>query len=454
MPQSSEPSPERAAVVFGKRLSVPARVRSFPVFRVAALWEAFLVAAGSLRQNKLRTALTLVGIIVGVTAVISVVTIIKGLDQTVSQTFNSQGSTVFTISKRPQVITSREEFVRYNKRKPVTPDDANAIARLCTACWRTGVAVNSIKPAKRGNETFETMQVRGIEPVAMFDIDGVSIDAGRFWTEGEGASGGDTCVVGSDVVTNLFPNESADRVIGQDIWVGGHRYIIIGVLQPLGKIFGISRDTRVYIPFATYKKRFGVDFSGAAYAPQGSLVVFVQTESPAQLEAAEDQVRAIMRNRRGKSFKDEDDGFALETQDVFLDLYSKATSNIYLVTIGVSAISLVVGGIVVMNIMLVSVTERTKEIGIRKAVGARRKDILTQFLIEAVTVTAIGGTMGVLTGFGAAWLIALLIGFPLLISVWSAVLGVSVSSIVGVVSGLWPAWRASRLDPIEALRAG
>ena len=111
---------------------------------------------------------------------------------------------------------------------------------------------------------------------------------------GEGASGGDICVVGSDVVTNLFPNESADRVIGQDIWVGGHRYIIVGVLQPLGKIFGISRDTRVYIPFATYKKRFGVDFSGAAYAPQGSLVVFVQTESPAQLEAAEDQVRAIL----------------------------------------------------------------------------------------------------------------------------------------------------------------
>lgn len=452
MPDSRQ-SPDSASLVFGKRLALPSRISSFPVFRIAALWEAFFVAAASLRQNKLRTALTLVGIIVGVTAVISVVTIIKGLDQTVSQTFNSQGSTVFTISKRPQVITSREEFVRYNKRKPVTPDDADAIARLCSACWRTGVAVNSVKPAKHGNETFETMQVRGIEPVAMFDIDGVSIDAGRFWTESEGAAGGDICVVGSDVVTNLFPNDSVDSVIGQDVWVGGHRYLIAGVLQPLGKIFGISRDTRIYIPFSTYKKRFGVDFSGAAYAPQGSLVVFVQTPSPTELEAAEDQVRAIMRNRRGKSFNDEDDGFALETQDVFLDLYSSATSNIYLVTIGVSAISLVVGGIVVMNIMLVSVTERTKEIGIRKAVGARRKDIMTQFLIEAVTVTAIGGLLGVLTGFGAAWLIALIIGFPLLISIWSAVLGVSVSSIVGVISGLWPAWRAARLDPIEALRA-
>jgi len=161
-----------------------------------------------------------------------------------------------------------------------------------------------------------------------------------------------------------------------------------------------------------------------------------------------------MLNRRGKMFGDDgDEGFSLETQDVFLDLYGQATSNIYIVTIGVAAISLVVGGIVVMNIMLVSVTERTKEIGIRKAIGARRKDILAQFLIEAVTVTAIGGALGVVTGFGLAYIISTLIGFPLLVSVASAVLGVAVSSVVGIISGLWPAWRAAKLDPIEALRA-
>jgi putative ABC transport system permease protein len=429
------------------------RVRRFRLARLAAIWEAFFVAVASLRQNKLRTALTLIGIIVGVTAVIAVVTIIKGLDQTVAQTFSSQGSTVFTVSKRPQVITSREDFIRFNKRKPVTPEDAESIIRLCSACWRTGVAVNSIQPAKRGDQKVETTQVRGMEPVHMFDIDGVTIDAGRLWTESESSAGSDVCVVGSDIVTNLFPGDSADRAVNQDIWVGGHRYVVIGVLQPLGKILGISRDNRVYIPFATYKKRFGIDFSGQAFSPSGVLVVFIQTQSADQLESAEDQVRSIMRNRRGKTFRDEDDGFALETQDVFLNLYSAATSNIYLVTVGVAAISLVVGGIVVMNIMLVSVTERTKEIGIRKALGARRKDILTQFLIEAVMVTAIGGAFGVLTGFGTAWLIALAIGFPLLFSIWSAVLGVGVSSIVGVVSGLWPAWRAARLDPIEALRA-
>ena len=442
-----------AGVAPAQDAAPPSRLRFVRIFRIAAVWEAFFVALASLRQNKLRTALTLVGIIVGVTAVIAVVTIIKGLDQTVAQTFSSQGSTVFTVSKRPQVITSREDFIKFNKRKSVTQDDAEAISRLCTACWRTGVAVNSVQPEKHGDQKVESTQVRGMAPSHMFDIDGVTIDVGRLWTESEGASGGDVCVVGSDIVTNLFPGDPADRAINQEIWVGGHRYTIIGVLQPLGKILGISRDNRVYIPFATYKKRFGIDFSGKDFSPSGVLVVFIQTQTAEQLEAAEDQVRTIMRNRRGKTFKDEDDGFALETQEVFLNLYSAATSNIYLVTIGVAAISLVVGGIVVMNIMLVSVTERTKEIGIRKAVGARRKDILTQFLIEAVMVTAIGGAFGVLTGFGTAWLIALAIGFPLLFSIWSAVLGVGVSSIVGVISGLWPAWRAARLDPIEALRA-
>ncbi|MDX6575080.1 MAG: putative transport system permease protein [Blastocatellia bacterium] len=442
----SDVKPETSG--FGRRISLPAGIRSFsnfrPALRLAALWEAFLVAVSSLRQNKLRTGLTLIGIIVGVTAVIAVVTIIKGLDQTVASTFSSQGSTVFTISKRPQVITSREDFIKFNKRKDVIREDAEAIFRSCTVCWRTGIAANSFEIAKHGDQKFEGVRVRAIAPAAMFDIDGVSIDVGRLWTESESAAAREVCVVGPDIVTNLFPDVPLDRAIGQDIWTGGHRYTIIGVLQPLGKIFGASRDNVIYIPYANFEKNFGA---------HNSLVVFVQTETKAQLEQAEDQARAVMRNRRGKNFRDEDDGFALETQDVFLNLYSSATSNIYVVTIGVSAISLVVGGIVVMNIMLVSVTERTKEIGIRKAVGARRKDILTQFLIEAVTVTAIGGVLGVLSGFGVAWLIALLIGFPLLFSVWSAVLGVSMSSIVGVISGLWPAWRAAKLDPIEALRS-
>ena len=421
------------------------RLKRLSLLRLAPLWESFLVAVGSLRANKLRTALTLVGIVVGVAAVIAVVTIIQGLDNKVASTFSSQGSTVFTISKRPQIIRSREDFIKFNKRKDVTHEDAEAIGRLCTSCWRVGLAANARETIKQGDQKMENFTIRGVSPTSMFDIDGRSIDVGRIWTDEEGESGREICVVGSDVVTNLFGSASADQVLGREIKVAGRPFQIVGVLESLGSIFGASRDSVAYIPYSTYQKLYGA---------RDSIVVMIQVPAAEQLELAQDQVRTIMRNRRGLTFGEVDDeGFSLETQDVFLDLYGKATSNIYLVTIGVAAISLVVGGIVVMNIMLVSVTERTKEIGIRKALGARRKDILTQFLIEAVAVTAIGGGIGVLTGFGLAYLIAALIGFPLLMSVGSAVLGVGVSSLVGIVSGLWPAWRAARLDPIEALRA-
>ena len=411
--------------------------------RITSLWESFRVAAGSLRANKLRTALTLVGIVVGVSAVIAVVTIIKGLDKTVASTFSSQGSTVFTVSKRPQIITSREDFIKFNKHKDVTHEDADAIARLCTSCWRTGITANARELIKHSDQKSENVPLQGVS-LSMFPINDVNVQAGRIWSESEQAAGRDVCVIGTDIITNLFNDASPEKVVGQEIRIAGRPFEIVGVAETKGKIFGFSRDNVIYLPHPTYVKMYG---------SHGSLVVFIQAPSAEQLTEVQDQVRAIMRNRRGKTFKDEEDGFALETQDVFLDLYGKATSNIYIVTIGVAAISLVVGGIVVMNIMLVSVTERTKEIGIRKAIGARRKDILQQFLIEAVAVSAIGGAIGVFTGFGLAYVLSFLMGFPLLISLTSAILGVGVSSIVGIISGLWPAWRAAKLDPIEALRA-
>ncbi|MBA3765646.1 MAG: ABC transporter permease [Acidobacteria bacterium] len=411
--------------------------------RITYLWESFRVAAGSLRANKLRTALTLVGIVVGVAAVIAVVTIIKGLDQTVASTFSSQGSTVFTVSKRPQIITSREDFIKFNKHKDVTQVDGEAIARLCTACWRTGLTANARELIKHSDQKSDNVPLQGVS-LSMFPINDVNVQAGRIWSESEQAAGRDVCVIGTDIITNLFNDASPEKVVGQEIRIAGRPFEVVGVAETKGKVFGFSRDNVIYLPYPTYVKMYGT---------HGSLVVFIQAPSAEQLTEVQDQVRAIMRNRRGKTFNDEEDGFALETQDVFLDLYGKATANIYIVTIGVAAISLVVGGIVVMNIMLVSVTERTKEIGIRKAIGARRKDILQQFLIEAVAVSAIGGAIGVVTGFGLAYGLSFLMGFPLLISFTSAVLGVGVSSVVGIISGLWPAWRAAKLDPIEALRA-
>jgi putative ABC transport system permease protein len=417
------------------------RLRFGPAFHKT--WESLRIALGSLRANKLRTSLTLVGVVVGVAAVIAVVTIIKGLDQTVASTFSSQGSTVFTVSKRPQVITSREDFIRFNRRKDVTEDDTAAIARLCALCWRTGVAANAQATVKSGDKSMDNVRVRGLT-LSMFAIEDTDVVAGRAWTDVEEAAGRDVAVIGPDVVDNLFDGAPDTQVIGRRVRVEGRSYEVLGVTERLGKIFGFSRDNFVQIPYPTFRKAFGA---------RTSLVAFVQVPEEPQLAAAEDQVRAIMRNRRGKTYDDEDDGFSLETQDVFIDLYKSATANIYLVTIGVAAISLVVGGIVVMNIMLVSVTERTREIGIRKAVGASRRDVLLQFLIEAVVITSIGGLLGVGAGFGLAFVLAKAMGFPLLFSAASAVLGVCVSSAVGIASGLWPAWKASSLDPIEALRA-
>jgi putative ABC transport system permease protein len=441
-PAETGEGPATSPLSYGSNLR---RAQSSRALRLTAIWEALRVALASLRSNKLRTALTLVGIIVGVAAVIAVVTIIQGLDKTVATTFSSQGSTVFTVSKRPRVITSREEFIKFNKRKDVTQEDAEAIFRLCSSCWKSGMAVSSVEIAKHKDQKSDNVVIRGVAPTAMFDIDAVSIDAGRFWTESEGERAREICVVGSDIVENLFGGIAPDRVVGQGVNIAGRPYQILGVLQPLGKIFGNSRDNIIYIPYSTFQKSFGA---------RDSLVVFVQTASADQLEETQDQVRTIMRNRRGRIIAEgEDEGFSIESSDVFIDLYGKATANIYIVTYLVAGVSLFVGGIVVLNIMLVSVTERTKEIGIRKALGARRKDILTQFLIESVTVTAVGGAIGVLTGFGLAYIISALIGFPLLISIASVLLGVGMSSIVGIASGLWPAWRAARLHPIEALRA-
>ena len=432
------------ATSMGASGNASAKSRRRHSIAASALWEAFRVAFSSLRSNKLRAGLTLIGIIVGVSAVIAVVTIIKGLDQTVASTFSSQGSTVFSVSKRPQIITSREDFLRFNKRKDVTHEDWEAIARLCNLCWRTGLTANVARETvKHGDQKSDEVTLQAIT-ISMFDINAVNLDAGRFFSESEYGAGREACVVGSDILENLFGGAPPESVIGQEVRIAGHPFEIISVAEKKGKIFGFSRDNLIYIPYTAYQKIYGA---------RKSLVVFIQAESAEQLPQVQDQVRAIMRNRRGKTFRDEEDGFALETQDVFLDLYGKATSNIYLVTIGVAAIALVVGGIVVMNIMLVSVTERTKEIGLRKAVGARQTDILRQFLIEAVTVTAIGGAIGVVTGFGLAYLISMLMGFPLLMSAGSAMLGVGVSSLVGIISGLWPAWRAARLHPIDALRA-
>jgi len=420
---------------------VKKRVQSLLAY-FAVLWESFKNALGSLRANKLRTILTLIGVIVGVSAVIAVVTIINGLEQTVSSTFSAQGSTAFTLSKRPLVIKSREEFIQFNRRKDVTEEDGLAVQRLCSLCWRTGFALNGVQKIKHGDTQSDNVAVRGVT-LPMFDIEAVTIEVGRLWTNEEGNSGQNVCVIGPDVVKNIFNDVAPERVLEQTLRAGGLELRVIGVTAKLGSVLGFSRDNFIEIPYQTAQKLYG---------SRESLTVHLQVRDPSVFEDAKEQVTTIMRVRRAKSVTEDELGFSVESQDVFVGLFNTATSNIFFVTIGVAALSLVVGGIVVMNIMLVSVTERTKEIGLRKAVGARRKDILMQFLIEAVTVTSVGGFIGVFTGFTLAYLLAVVLGFPLQLSLWAVVMGIAVSSIVGIISGIYPAWTASRLNPVEAMR--
>lgn len=415
---------------------------------IVLLGSIWRLSIENLLTNKLRTFLTLLGIIVGVAAIISVVTIIQGLNQTVASTFSANGSTVFTLSKSPSVITSREEMIKVGKRKDITREDVDAVSRSCADCWRVGYWSRSSELIKHGDASADNVMIRGVT-LPIFAIEELIPDTGRIWTQNEGEAGHYVAVIGADVVKNLFNDADPESVIGEEIRVRGSVVKMIGTLPPLGTIFGVSRDNFVIVPYETGLKIFPT---------RESLIVNIQVSDPSHMENAKDQVETTMRNRRGKittyvgEEKEIDDGFTVESADVFIGLYKDATDNIYLVTIGVSAISLIVGGIVVMNIMLVSVVERTKEIGLRKAVGARHRDILGQFLIEAVVIASTGGAIGVLTGFGVANLISLLIGFPTLINIGSAVLGVGVSSLVGIVSGIYPAWQAAQLNPVDAMR--
>lgn len=428
----------------GKRVSFLAEAgKSLTLFR-----SIFALSLANLRANKLRTFLTLLGIIVGVAAVISVVTIIEGLNQTVAATFSANGSTVFTLSKNPSVVTSREEMIKMGKRRDITKEDADAVARLCRACWRTAWWIRGSETVKSATASEENVMIRGASG-AIFEIEDLELEAGRRWMENEENGGHYVAIVGAEIVKNLFADAAPESVIGQEIRAHGGTFRIIGVTAAQGKIFGASRDNFVIVPFQTARK---------ILPAKTSLIVDIQVADSKDMQAAQDEVTTIMRGRRGKitlrtgDETEEDDDFTVESSEVFMNLYKDATDNIYLVTIGVSAISLLVGGIVVMNIMLVSVVERTKEIGLRKAVGARRRDILQQFLSEAVIIASIGGLIGVFAGFALANLISLLVGFPALVSLWSVVLGVGTSSLVGVVSGIYPAWKAAQLNPVEAMR--
>ena len=407
--------------------------------------EAIWIAFQSLRANKLRSFLTVLGILIGVSSVIAVVAITEGLDSYISNQVLELGSRSFRLQKQPDIITSHDEWKEMMKRKRIELDDLKAVASTCTLCAEVGASVGTSGSAKRGRELAKGVRITGItENISRIGAIR-DLEQGRHLVQQDVDQSNRVAVIGPDLIDALFG--SVDPM-GKQIDVDGHMIRVVGVTEPKGSVFGQSQDNFIWLPITTFQKLYG---------SRSSITIQVEAVSMAEFEPAQDQVRMAMRNRRHLTYSKPDD-FEIETGESIMDLWQTATRGIYVVTIVVTGISLLIGGIVVMNIMLVSVTERIQEIGVRKAMGARRRDILRQFLVESVVLSGFGGLLGVLGAAGIALGLGSVIGnmmgldFSAPVRLWAVGLALGVSSLVGLVAGLYPASRAAALDPVEALR--
>jgi len=413
------------------------------------LGENARMAFATLREHKLRSFLTVLGVVIGITALIAVASILVGLDRDVRAYLNDYGTdTLFVFKLNPGIHVGRlssEERMR----KPLTLEDALAIQESCPSVQRVVVEVfprlgtgsPRVPPSARhrGHEVFG-IEYTGTLP-SYEQVFNARVTRGRFFTEGEDLHRVDVAVIGHDLAEGLFPTEDP---IGKSILVGGVSYEVVGVLgKRKGQFFrDESADKTVVVPYQTYRKHKPADdehFIGAqAY--------------PGHKAAAEDEMRSLLRRRRNVPYN-KPDNFGISSAEQITTQFRQITGSVALLIAVISSIGLLVGGVGVMNIMLMSVTQRTREIGVRKAIGARQGDVIWQFLTEAMTLTGAGGVIGVLLGIGISLLInATLPRLPSVVPLWAIVLAVAVSMSVGLFFGMYPAVKAARLDPVEALR--
>ena len=402
--------------------------------------EAVKIALQSLWVNKLRSVLTLLGVVIGVSSVIAVITLTNGVNKYVATKVYGYGADVFTLSKESPVIFSYEQWEKYQKRKKLELSDYYAIQQQCKSCVSVGALLNTSGKVVYGNHSSDNTDVRGWT-WNMPAISNINIALGRSFVPVDQQYGSRVAIVGYDIVDNLMPRTNP---LGKEIRVGGEPYTIIGVGERQGTTLGYSEDNYVAIPITTYQHDYGTNDSIIIYIKAGAV--------GAQLDRVSDDATVILRSLRHDAVG-QPNSFELSTNQTFVGLWKSFSSTFLFVVIGIAAISLVVGGIVIMNIMLVSVTERTREIGVRKALGARRKDILLQFIIESGTMSLLGGVFGILAGAGVAKIVTLIIGFPSDVALWSVLMAVFVSGAIGVFFGVYPAHKAATLDPIVALRS-
>ncbi len=411
--------------------------------RLQIFREIFRMAVDSLRTHKLRSFLTVLGIIIGVMTVIGMVSVIQGLNRSFMKELQSVGSDIIMVMKyEPAQMGRMSEELR--TRKDLTPDDAKAIEKEATLVKAVAisVSVSVFEPVeiKFMNNKVDNAMVVGMNEKWPIVMSLYLPKMGRFITESEVKHSSRICVLGSELADSLFPNLNP---IGKDIRVGGEVFTVVGVLNKRGQMFGQSRDNFVGLPLTTLMKYFAYE--------KDQLEIIAVPKTPGTLDETIQQISNVLRVRRKVPYGKPND-FAIMTTDTLVSLYNSITGAAFLVMIVISSIGLLVGGIGVMNIMLVSVKERTREIGIRKAIGARSSDILKQFLIEAIVLTGLGGMVGVVFGFGIALIVRAATPLPASVSLWTVSVGFFVSVGIGLFFGVFPAQKAARMDPIVSLR--
>ncbi|HZT32282.1 MAG TPA: ABC transporter permease [Bryobacteraceae bacterium] len=404
-----------------------------------SLGDNLRIAAGAIRAHKLRAVLTVVGLTMGVATLIAVMTLIQGANLYVERKVANLGTNVFRVSRLPFAVTDFTALVKAQRNKYITPEDLSAVQAACVHCAQAGASLSTTVTLRYKDRQLDDVTLYGYTP-NMAVIDTRTVQSGRYFTDLEDTHDAAVCLIGENVVREFFPDLDP---IGKVVRAGNQEYTVIGSFERIGSVLGQEQDNFLIIPLHTYLRGQGA---------RASLTLQVQaTGGESLFQQAQDETRALLRARRHITGAREED-FFVGTADAYIALWQSISSAFFSVFVMVSSISAVVGGIVIMNVMLVSVTERTKEIGVRRAVGATESDILRQFLVESMLQCLIGGVTGVAIGFACALALRSLTSFPAAVQTWVAILGVTLSSTIGLFFGIYPAVKAARLDPVAALR--
>ena len=401
--------------------------------------EAFWNALGELRSHKLRSFLTLLGVVIATTTLIVVMSVVNGMNLYIATKIANLGTNTFVLHQFKWAMGFDEYSKELRRNRPIRLEDYEFLSDTLVgyeAISATAQLDIGAEARYRGHSIDEVALI-GVTP-SHVDIGRQKVRYGRYITDQDYRHNERVCLIGQDIVDKLLPQVDP---IDKELLVGGQSFRVVGVAEKVGATFGVSQDNFVFIPLGTFRN---------LYMPDLEITVFIKAPDSKHMMELEDEVRVLMRARRHIPYHD-DDTFGINASETLMSAWQKLTGSIFAVTIGVVAVFMVVGGIVIMNIMLASVTERTHEIGIRKSVGARRRDILWQFVFEAAALASAGGVMGVLLAFLIAWLVALV--FTATVPLSAVIVGITLSTLVGLFFGIYPAMKAAALDPIQALRA-